>query len=366
MQCEIGETGLIRKEPFGRTASGEAVDRYVLSSASGMQAAVITYGAALQMLRVPDSGGVLGDITPGFSTVTAYEAHKAHFGAVIGRSCGRVRGGKAAIQGDICQLTRNAGPHHLHGGARGFDKQVWTASEKGRDVLELSLQSPDGEEGYPGALEACVRYRWIGADTLMLEFEAVSTRDTLCNLTTHAYFNLAGHAGGDVLGHSMRVHAERAVELDESALPTGNILPLEGSRRDFRAWRSLRDSSGRPEAFPKSCCFLPAPSGPRLRSAAELWEPVSGRRLELSCTQPALHYYSGYLVKDVPPGKDGAVYGPYCGLCLEPQAVSDGLGRPGLPSPYLEGKTLYRHVILYRFGAGRTPPWEGGNPDDEL
>lgn len=329
----------MKRERFDVAPDGTVWHRYILTSSENLRLAVLDYGATIQQLEVPDRNNQFQDIVPGFSDAKGYIAHIAHFGGVIGRACGRVLHGDLALGSNRYRLSRNSNGHHQHGGVVGFDRRMWEAERDG-DALMLKLHSPDGEEGYPGDLDVWVRYRWADGRMLAIETGAVCSQDTLFSPTTHAYFNLAGHGAGTLAGHWLRIRSTHWAELDESALTTGRILETN-SENDFSAWRAL--DAVMAGTCVKSCTYVS-----EHREVAELWHPETGRSLSVGCTHPFLHYYSGYRVRNQT-GKDGAEYGPYCGVCLEPQIPSDGFRHATMPSPILKAHQPYDQRMEFRF-----------------
>ena len=326
---------------FGITALGEAVESWTLEN-EFLTAEVLTYGASLRRLVF---GGV--DVVLGYDTLLEYEDSDGCFGATVGRVCNRIGGASFALNGKTYPLVKNDGENHLHGGTRGFDKRVWTAKPL-EDGVRLRRLSPDGEEGYPGALNVSVTYRLAGA-SLRIEYEAESDTDTLCSLTNHSYFNLNG--SGTAMEHTLTLAAETYLETSPGCLPTGRALPVAGTPFDFRTAKPVgRDIDAPAEqlrlvnGYDHHFCV---DSG-GLRRAAVLRGDRSGITLTLDTTSPGVQLYTANWLSRRN-GKDGAVYEPRCAVCLEPQLPPDAVHHPNFPQPLLRKGKVYRHCTVYTF-----------------
>ena len=325
--------------PFGVTADGGAAEAWTLRN-EYLTAEVLTYGATLRRLVFR---GV--DVVLGYDTLAAYEGGDGFVGASVGRVCNRIGGASFSLNGRTFPLAKNDGENHLHGGARGFDKRLW-AAEPLPDGVRLHRLSPDGEEGYPGALSVSVTYRLAGA-SLRVEYEAESDADTLCSLTNHSYFNLNG--GGTALGHTLTLRAETYLETSPGCLPTGRALPVAGTSFDFRTAKAVGRDIEAPErqlqlvnGYDHHFCV----DGTGLRRAAVLRGDSSGITLTLDTTSPGLQLYTANWLSHRA-GKDGAVYEPRCAVCLEPQFPPDAVHHPALPQPLLQKGQIYRHCTVY-------------------
>jgi len=335
----------IDKTFFGTTADTE-VYLYTLTNDRGYQADIITYGGAITSLWAPDRTGAFGDIVLGFGALEDYVGNPRYFGATIGRHANRIAQGRFTLDGVGYQLPRNNGANHLHGGFRGFDKRVWTATEDG-DVLHLSYFSKDGEEGYPGNVEAFVDYR-LGDNELSIDYRASTDRETIVNLTNHSYFNLKGD--GTILEHELTLHADSFTPVSEDLIPTGEIAPVAGTPMDFRDRRAIGSQLGLTASGYDHNFVLNDWDG-SLRSAAHLYEPVSGRVLEILTTQPGMQFYSGNFLDGSFIGKNGFAYVKYAALCLEPQHFPDAPNHPNFPSTVLRPGEEYRQSNTLRFSA---------------
>jgi len=335
----------IDKEYFGTTAGAE-VYRYSLSNERGYHVDIITYGGAIASLWAPDRNGCFGDIVLGFGSLEDYTSNPRYFGALIGRHANRIAQGRFTLDGVEYQLPQNNNANHLHGGFRGFDKRVWTAKE-GDDVLHLSYFSKDGEEGYPGNVEAFVDYRLSDCE-LSIEYRATTDRDTIVNLTNHSYFNLKGE--GTILKHELTLRAGSFTPVSEDLIPTGEIAPVAGTPMDFREARAIGSQLGL-TASGYDHNFVLNDWDSSLRSAARLWEPVSGRMLEILTTQPGMQFYSGNFLDGSFVGKNGVAYVKYAGLCLEPQHFPDAPNHSNFPSTVLRAGEEYWQTTVFRFTA---------------
>ena len=332
----------IAKRQFG-TIDGHDVSLYTLTNEHGFEASVIDYGGALVSLKTPDRRGEFADVALGFETLEEYVGNPRYFGGLIGRHANRIGLGRFSLDGVQYQLTQNNGVNHLHGGSKGFDKRVWTAREetsKGAAALHLEYLSVDGEEGYPGNVEANVSYTLSADGELEINYEATTDHDTIVNLTSHAYFNLAG--SGDILGHELTLHADAFTPVSKELIPTGEIKSVENSVMDFRRGRPIA-----PGGYDHN--FVLKNYDGSLRPAARLYEPNSGRVLEILTTEPGIQFYSGNFLDGSLTGKGGVVYHKYTGLCLEPQKFPDAPNHANFPSTVLRPGETYRHRSVYRF-----------------
>ena len=328
----------ISERHFG-TVDGQAVSLYTLTNKHGFEVSITNFGGAVVSLKAPDRRGLFADVVLGYETLEEYVENPRYFGGLIGRHANRIGLGKFSLPGSVVQLTQNNGANHLHGGAQGFDKRVWKIIEHS-NRLRLEYFSSDGEEGYPGNLTAHVTYALSGENELEINYEATTDRETIVNLTNHSYFNLA--AGGGILGHELTLHADGFTPVSQELIPTGEIEPVENTRMDFRQSRPIA-SGGYDHNF-----VLSDYDG-SLRRAARLFEPRSGRVMEILTTEPGIQFYSGNFLDGSLKGKGGVVYHQYTGLCLEPQHFPDAPNRPNFPSTVLRPGEVYKHVSVYRF-----------------
>ncbi len=349
--------GQISRGPFGQTPDGTPVEIFTLRNALGAEARICTYGGILVSLKVPDRNGRMGDVVLGYDTLAEYIKNNPYFGSLIGRYGNRIAKGRFTLDGKEYQLALNDGPNHLHGGLKGFDKVVWHARPFQADqgpALELTYLSPDGEEGYPGNLDVTAVYTWRDDNTLRLDFTATTTRPTIVNLTDHSYFNLAGH--GDILGHEVMINASRFTPVDETLIPTGELRPVDGTPFDFRQATPIGARINRADEqlkFGKGYdhnWVINNPAG-QLETQARVYDPESGRVLEVLSTEPGLQFYSGNFLDGTITGKGGWNYKLRNAFCMEPQHFPDSPNHPNFPSVVLRPGQTYRNTIMYRFSA---------------
>jgi len=335
---------------------GRRVASFTLHNARGVTAQIASYGATLLSLVVPDRDGVFSDVVLGFDDLAGYRGSRSYLGGIIGRYANRIAGARFTLDGVEHRLAANHGPNHLHGGVRGFDKVVWRAAPRETPegpALALHHVSPDGDEGYPGTLSVEVVYTLRHDDVLAIEYSATTDRDTVVNLTNHAYWNLAGHAAGSILDHQLVLHAERFAVAGPGLIPTGELRPVAGTPFDFRTAtpigarlaaddEQLRVGEGYDHSF-----ALDGAVG-ALRPAARVVEPTSGRVLELSTTAPALQLYTGNHL-GATRGKAGATYARRTGFCLETQHFPDSPNQPAFPTTTLRAGARYHSTTLHRF-----------------
>jgi len=340
----------IKSEPFGQTASGEAVHAFCLENARGLKVKLMTYGAAIVSIETPDRSGALADIVLGCDDLKGYLApDNPYFGACCGRFAGRIARGRFQLDGKLVSLAVNDSPHSLHGGTKGFDKKLWKAEIVDDQTVKMDLVSPDGDEGYPGTLTVELTYRLDDAGELRIDYAAATDRKTVLNLTNHSYFNLSG--GDDVLAHEVQLFAEKYLAVDGALLPTGELKDVAGTALDFRRPRPIRERIDQvPGGYDHTYCLDPVPDG-RLRRAARIFDPASGRTLECWTTQPGLQFYTGNHLAGIA-GKGGRTYQAHAGFCLETQHYPDSPNRPGFPATELAPDGRFRQRTIYRFGVG--------------
>jgi aldose 1-epimerase len=339
--------GLVERSPFGFMPDGTEVELFTLRDAD-LELAVATYGGTVQRLLVPDRAGVPGDVVLGFRALDSYlEAGSLYLGSIVGRYAGRIAGGSFILDGEPWTPPANEGNNSLHGGTRGFDKQVWLPVEAGpvdgAATLSLAYISEDGEMGYPGRLEVVATYSLTGHRSVRLDFRASCDRPTVVNLTAHPYWNLAGEGSGPVDGHLLALHASRYVAVDDELIPTGEIVPVAGTLLDFRAPRMIGEAGG------FDLTYVVDPVAP-LAPAATLHDPSSGRSLSISTTEPGIHFYSGDKLDGSHAGKAGEPYGARAGLALEAQHFPDSPNEATFPSTVLRPGEELRSSTVWKFG----------------
>jgi aldose 1-epimerase len=344
------------KRVFGKLSDGTAVDLYTLTNKNGMEVQITNYGASVVMLKAPDKSGQMADIVLGYDDPRGYEDDRSYFGSIVGRFANRIAGGKFSLNGIHYQLAQNNGPNHLHGGVRGFNKVVWQAREERRadgPAISLSYVSKDGEENYPGNLTVTVTYVLTDKNELRIAYSASTDKDTIVNLTHHSYFNLAGAGAGDILGHELRMNADRFVPTDATAIPTGELKAVASTPFDFRRSAAIGSRINEQDEQLRlgkgyDHSYVLNKKGKELSLAAEVYELMSGRAMQVWTTEPAVQLYTGNYLDGVS-GKDGKVYKFREGFCLEAQHFPDSPNRPSFPSTVLKPGRRYTQTTVYKF-----------------
>ncbi len=352
-----GKGGRVEKSNFGTTRDGLAVDLYTLTNAKGVTAKIITYGALLTELHVPDRAGQMADVVLGFKTLDRYEGDHPYFGGTIGRVANRIAKGRFRLGGQEYTLAANNGPNHLHGGIKGFDKRVWKAqpaSVGGVPAVRFTYTSADMEEGYPGMVTATVTYTLTHANELRLEYTATTDKPTIVNLTNHSYFNLAGDGQGTILDHELTIMADRYTPVDDTLIPTGEIATVRGTVMDFnRATAIGARISEVPGPAPGGYDHNYALShgGGVLAMSASVRDPKSGRLMEVLTSEPGVQLYTGNFLDGTIAGKAGVAYQKHAGFCLETQHYPDSINRPNFPPVVLPPGRTFKSTTVYRFSA---------------
>ena len=316
---------------------------YTIKNDRGLEVSITSYGGAITSLKTPDRHGKFGEIVLGYATLGEYVKNPRYFGALIGRHANRIAGGKFSLNGVSYQLPKNNGANHLHGGFKGFDKRDWMARQSVNGV-HLTYLSKDGEENYPGNLSASVDYTLLDNE-LRVDYRATTDRDTIVNLTNHSYFNLRG--AGTILDHELTLNADHFTPVTEDLIPTGEIKPVEGTPMDFRKAKAIGSDLDAAGGYDHN--FVLNNWDGSLRLAARLYEPSTGRALEILTTEPGIQFYSGNFLDGSLVGRDGVAYEKYTGLCLEPQHFPDAPNHPQFPSTVLRPGEEYRHTSVFRF-----------------
>jgi len=348
----------ITKTDFGETNDGQGVDIYTLTNANGVEARIMTYGGTLVSLKVPDRLGRLGDILLGHDNLKGYLSRETHpyFGSLIGRYGNRIGKGKFSIDGTEYTLATNNNENHLHGGDIGFDQKVWQAKpiEQGSEVaLELSLVSPDGDEGYPGNLSITVVYRLTNDNALRIDYSATTDQPTPCNLTNHSYFNFTG-AERDILGHELMINANYMTPVDAGLITTGEFKPVTGTPFDFtRAQaigKQINDDDQQIKYGPGyDHNWVLNKRGNEMSLAAEVYEATTGRVMQVHTNEPGLQFYAGNFLDGSFAGKGGTVYENRFGFCLETQHYPDSPNKPEWPTTILRPGQTYKTTTVYTF-----------------
>jgi aldose 1-epimerase len=354
MTMTTGALSQVTKQAYGKTPDGTQVELYVLKS-GGIEAHIITYGGIVQALKVPDKSGQSADVVLGFDSLDGYTSgpkpNPAFFGALIGRYANRIAGSKFTLEGKTYSTPQNDGPNTLHSGPNGFDKKVWTAKQIPHGV-ELTLVSPDGDAGFPGTLTAVVRYTLEGKD-LKIDYSATTDKATVLNLTNHSYFNLAGQGNGDILKNQVKIDASRYTPVNENLIPTGELASVAGTPFDFRKPTEVgarinddNDQLKKGHGYDHNWVLQ---NGGKLAEAAEVYEPSSGRMLEVLTDQPGVQFYTGNFLDGTITGKDGKVYQRRAALCLETQHFPDSPNHPKFPTTELKPGQRFHQVTIFRF-----------------
>jgi aldose 1-epimerase len=345
---------------FGALSDGTKVEAVTLTNATGVSAKIMTLGATLQSLVVPDKSGHKDDVVLGYDTAQDYLSRPDYFGASVGRYANRIAKGKFTLDGKASTLVTNDGPNSLHGGTRGFDKRMWkidSVSSGAEAKVVLSYVSADGEEGFPGELKVTATYSLNDQNELKLEYRATTSKPTVLNLTNHSYFNLSGNDARDVMGNMVTLHAARFTPVDATLIPTGERRAVAGTVFDFRESHRvgdrIRDAKDQQIRFGRGYDhnFIVDGAAGSLRPAAVVQDPVSGRTLEMSVTAPGIQFYTGNFLDGTYFGKGSRAYRQGDAICLEPGVFPDSPNHPDFPTSRLNPGTTYVNAIVYRFSA---------------
>lgn len=341
---------------YGETKDGRTIEEYRLRNAAGIEATIITYGGILTSIRVPDRQGRFANVALGFDSLAKYEGEHPYFGAITGRYANRIGGGRFSLDGVEYQLFKNDGGNSLHGGDLGFDKRIWSASEQD-GALELTYRSPDGEEGYPGHLDVIVRYSLDADYGLRIDYAAETDAPTVLNLTNHSYFNLMGEGESAIYDHILTLNADHYTPTDAEQIPTGEIAAVDGTPFDFRKPKTI--GSGQRSAHPQILAaqgydhnFVLNRAGSaegELGLAARVYEPRSGRVMEVWTTEPGLQFYAGNFLDATLVGSSGRLYRQSDGFALETQHFPDSPNKPQFPSTVLRPGERFESTTVYRF-----------------
>jgi aldose 1-epimerase len=355
--CSVSQSGKesITRQPFGQTKDGAPADLYTLRNRNGVEARISNYGGLVISLKVPDRAGAFADVVLGYDNLADYIKDSPYFGALIGRYGNRIARGKFTLDGHQYTLATNNCPNALHGGLKGFDKVLWEAralTTPEGPGLKLRYGSRDGEEGYPGTLSVTAVYTLTEDNALKLEFTATTDQDTVVNLTQHSYFNFAGK--GDILQHQVLIAASRFTPVDSTLIPTGELRPVEGTPFDFRRPTAIGARIGQDDEQLKfgrgydHNWVVDKPPG-QLGLMARVFDPSTGRVMEVLSTEPGLQFYSGNFLNGSNKGKGGWVYQFRDGFTMEPQHFPDSPNQPSFPSTVLKPGEVFHSTIIYRF-----------------
>lgn len=351
----------IDRKPWGKTASGEAVELFTLSRPGAPVVAITSWGGYVVSLVAPDRAGKMADVTLGYSDLAGYLKDGSYYGCLVGRYANRIGGAAFTLDGKRYALSANNGANTLHGGPTGFCRRLWAAkvvAGKDGDALELTYVSKDGEEGYPGTLTAKVVYSLRDDGGLVIDYTATSDAPTVVNLTNHAYFNLAGEGEGTILDHELSLEADAFTPTDAGLIPTGEIKPVAGTPFDFRkptpiGARIDADDEQIKRGGGYDHNFVLRGEAGGLRLAARVVEKKSGRVLEVLTTEPGVQFYTGNFLDGKTVGKSGKPYVKRGAFCLETQHYPDSPNRPAFPSTVLRPGGTYRHTTVYRLSVAK-------------
>ena len=343
----------IEQKPYGKTPDGQAADLFILANDHGVKAELTSFGAILVSLAAPDRTGKPADVTLGYDSLAGWVADKSYLGATVGRYGNRIAKGRFTLDGQGYRLATNNGVNHLHGGAKGFNKHVWAArAGEGKNGVSVEFRrvSPSGEEGYPGTLTVNVTYTLTNTNELRVEFQSTTDQPTIINLVNHTYWNLTGDPRRTILDHELILNADRYVPVDAGMIPTGEPAPVRGTPMDFTKPVAIGKRIDQVEGGYDHCWVVRGPAG-RLQRAALLFEPTSGRVMEVLTDQPGIQFYAGNFLDGSITGRGGVAYQRRCGLCLETQKWPDSPNRATFPSPVLRPGETYVHQMVHQFSS---------------
>ena len=350
--AKVHPEATVETSSFGSLNDGSAVEMLTLKNAKGATAKVITYGATLTELWVPDHSGKFGDVVLGFDQLQGYLGNHPFFGATVGRVANRIAKGKFTLDGKEYSLEINNPPNNLHSGSKGLSRTLWKAEplhEPHAAAVRFTSVSPDGDGGFPGNLSVTLVYRLTDDNELQLEYTARTDKATPVNLTNHSYFNLGG--GKDVLDEILYLTAGHYTPVDATLIPTGEIQPVKGTPLDFTTPATIgsriAEMKGEPGGYDHNYVLSKEPG--KLKLAARVLDPASGRQMEVWTTEPGVQFYSGNFLDGTITGKRGVVYGKHSGFCLETQHFPDSVNHPGFPSVILRPGGVYRTETIYKF-----------------
>ncbi|MBH1939556.1 galactose mutarotase [Mobilitalea sibirica] len=347
----------ITQKLFGKTGKGQEATLYTISNNNGMKVTFTDYGANIVSIIVPDAQGNMADVALGFENLTGYEENKPYFGALIGRHSNRIAGAKFELNGKIYELDKNDGENNLHGGYTGYHKFIYdTEIYQEEDIIsiEFSRLSPHMEQGFPGNLDISVTYSLTESNELVIEYHAVSDRDTIVNLTNHTYFNLAGHNAGSILDHKVWIKANQFTPTSDDLIPTGELWDVTGTPMDFRTLKSIRqdiDADYKPllQAGGYDHNYVLDITGGEVEKVSEVVEETSGRRMEIYTDMPGMQIYTGNMIEPVEHCKGGATYQKRDGVCFETQYFPNSCNTKSFPSCVLKAGKEYDSVTIYKF-----------------
>ena len=353
-QMSASKSG-VASQPFG-TQGGRPVTLYTLTNSHGVEIKTLNYGGIILSIKVPDCKGQLADIVLGHETMEGYVPNPPFLGAIVGRYANRIAGGTFMLDGKAYNLPKNDGPNTLHGGTdKTFNKVVWDGEPlKGKSGVAFTYLSKDGDDGFPGNLKLKVTYTLTDANELVIDYEATTDKATPINLSQHSYFNLAGEGTSDILNHEIMINADRFTPVDKNLIPTGELRPVKGTPLDFTI--STKVGARIEDTYDQMVLghgydhnWVINRKGDGLALAARVYEPTSGRVLEVSTTQPGVQFYTGNFLDGTVTGKQGHVYKRRYGLCLETQHFPDSPNHPDFPSTTLKPGETFKSKTVFKF-----------------
>jgi len=342
----------LTKELYGEV-DGKEIFQFTLKNENGMTVKLINYGGIVTHLLVPDKNGKTEDVVLGYDNLPQYLGDTPYFGAIVGRYGNRIAKGEFELDGTAYKLATNNGPNHLHGGVKGFDKVVWDAEEfvfPEKAGVILNYLSKDGEESYPGNLDVKVTYTLTNKNELKINYEATTDKATVVNLTHHSYFNLKGQGNGDILDHHLQLMADRYIPVDQALIPTGELREVKASAMDFTTPHSIGSRIAKVDGGYDHTWAVNDFDGKKIRLAAKVTEPKSGRMMEVYTDQPGVQFYTGNFLDGSLTGKQGKAYNKHSGFCLETQHYPDSPNQPDFPSVVLRPGEKYETGTVYKFG----------------
>lgn len=347
----------ITQKSFGITKKGEEATLYTVTNRNGMKVSFTDYGANIVSIMVPDANGNLDDVALGFENLEGYEVNAPYFGSFVGRNSNRIQSAKFELNGKVYELEKNDGSNNLHGGAPGYHHVMYESEYYEDDdiaSIEFSRLSPHMEQGFPGNLDVTITYSLTEANELVIEYLAVSDRDTIVNLTNHSYFNLSGHNAGSILDHKVWIKANQFTPTTKDLIPTGELRDVTGTPMDFRTLKSLRndiDTDYEPLVFGGGYDhnYVLDISGTEVEKVAEFVDEKSGRKMEVFTDQPGMQLYSGNFITPVENSKGGAIYKKRDGVCFETQSFPNSCNTNNFPTCVLKAGKEYDSVTIYKF-----------------
>ena len=346
----------VEQTDYGKMPDGREVHLFTLTNPAGMRVTLTDYGAITVSVEVPDKDGNVSDVTLGYDTLEGWFGSTSYFGATVGRYANRIAKGKFDLDGTTYTLATNNDENHLHGGIKGFDKCLWdaeTVETPDAVGVRFTRTSPDGEEGYPGNLQVTALYTLTRDNAFKVEFTATTDKTTIVNLAHHTYWNLRGPASGDILGHELMLNADKYTPVDAGLIPTGELAPVAGTPMDFTTAKPIGKEIAQVEGGYDHNFVLGGYEPGKVRLAARVTEPTTGRVMEILTCQPGIQFYSGNFLDGSVTGKKGVAYQKHYGFCLETQHYPDSPNKPDWPSVTLKPGETYKHVMIHKFSTAK-------------